>query len=60
MLNLAEKANTFKILGVRILKHDKVQVVIFNDSLDDVTADGPRIDSIIIMVVLTFRSIIYL
>ena len=46
MLNLAEKANTFKILGVRILKHDKVQVVIFNDSLDDVTADGPRIVSL--------------
>ena len=45
-LNLADKANTFKILGVRILKHDKIQVVVINDSLDDVTADGPRILSL--------------
>ena len=41
-LNLADQADTGKILGVRILKHNKIQVVVVNDSMDDITADVPR------------------
>ena len=40
--SLADYPDNFKIISVRILKHNKIQVVIINDSLDDLTADVPR------------------